>query len=161
MSFEAKKLRVQLPCGTDGSVIEEQAGGGGGDCDFPTGCQVFTCAWGTDCINVFWTTPLQGPVLCQWISACDWGFGTCPANTCPNASCTFPSPCRFGTCMASCPVHSICPGGSIVATGTIREGGLIVYADELPALRERLEAQLKEIEKAEQSVEERRREQDK
>jgi hypothetical protein len=159
MSFEAKKLRVQLPCGENGSVIEAQAGGGGegggGGCDWPSGCQVFTCAWGTDCINVFWTTPLQGPVLCQWISACDWGFGTCPADTCPNASCTFPSPCRFHTCIGTCPVHSI------VATGTIREGGLIVDADQLPALRERLEAQLKEIENAERAVEERRREQEK
>lgn len=157
MSFEAKKLRVQLPCGTNGSVIEEQAAGDGGECDFPSGCQIFTCAWGTDCINVFWTTPLQGPVFCQWISACDWGYGTCPAYTCPNASCTIPSPCRFGTCGA----HSACPAHSAVVTvtGTIREGGLIVDADQLPALREQLEAQLKEIEKAEKAVEERRREQ--
>ena len=48
-------------------------------------------------------------------------------------------------------------GPGTIAPGTIREGGLIVDADQLPALREQLEAQLKEIEKAERAVEERRR----
>ena len=162
MSFGARKLRVQLPCGADGSVVEVEAavgGGGGGGCDLPSGCQVFTCAWGTDCVNGFWTTPLQGAVICQWVSACDWGYGTCPAGSCPNLSCTFPSPCRFGTCagVASCAAHTIVVGPGTIAPGTIREGGLIVDADQLPALREQLEAQLKEIEKAERAVEERRR----
>ena len=46
MSFGAKKLRVQLPCGTDGSVIEDALGDVGGDCDAPT-CQIFTCGLGT------------------------------------------------------------------------------------------------------------------
>ena len=149
MSFEARKLRVQLPCGTSGSVIEERAAG---DCDFPsTGCEIFTCAWGTDCINVFWTTPLQGPVLCDWVSACGGGFGTCPANSCPNLSCTFPSPCRFGTCAPrSCWAHTI-----VVGPGTIHEGAIVVDAEQLPMLRERLEAQLKEIEKAERAVKDR------
>jgi hypothetical protein len=151
MSFGARKLRVQLPCGADGSVIAEEAGGDGCG-DWTTICQIFTCDWGTDCVNVFWTTPLQGPtVLCQWSSPCGTGYGTCPYNSCPNATCTFPSPCQYGTCVGRGPLHSI-----VVGPGTIREQALVVDADQLPRLREHLEAQLKEIEKAERAVEERR-----
>jgi hypothetical protein len=156
MSFRARKLRVQLPCGTDGSVIAEQAGDGG-DCDWPTGCEIFTCDAGT-CVNVFTTQgfPTQ-TVVCQWISSCDLGYGTCPADSCPFGSCTAPSPCTVvGTrhCANTCRVQTI-----VVGPGTLRDE-VIVDADQLPALRERLERQLAEIEKAEQAVEEHRRKQE-
>jgi hypothetical protein len=157
MSFRARKLRVQLPCGTDGSVIAEEVGGGGdgGDCDWPTGCKIFTCDAGT-CVNVFTTQgfPTQ-TVVCQWVSTCDLGYGTCPADTCPAGSCTAPSPCAvFGT--RHCAANTCLARTIVVGPGTLRDE-LIVDADQLPALRERLERQLEEIEKAERAVEEHRR----
>jgi hypothetical protein len=50
-------------------------------------------------------------------------------------------------------LHSI-----VVGTVTVKEEKFVVDAEHLPLLRERLEAQLKEIEKAERAVEEHRRE---
>ncbi len=139
MSFGAKKLRVQLPCGTDGSVVEDAVGGG--DCDWPTRqCNAFTCAWGT----CNWTPGDCGwtPVNCLW-TPCNW--------SCPGGSC-FPSPPPPQHCFGL--MSFITP----VACGQSRfeERPVVVDADQLPVLRERLEARLEEIKKAERSLEERR-----
>lgn len=154
MSFGARKLRVQLPCGTDGSVIDE-GGGEGVDCDWPSvRCEVFTCAWGTECppfqtqtINCqVGTGPWTGPWTCSWAS-CQFGMGTCWADTCPNGSCGIPSRyCRFGTTVVPCEGQS----------RPVEERTVILDAEQLPLLRERLEAQLREIEKAQKALEERR-----
>jgi hypothetical protein len=164
MSFGAKKLRVQLPCGTDGSVIEDQAGH----------CRVFTCEPGT--CEVFSCAFETGPLACQFPSAechvgvscymlscymytCPMGscpMGSCHMGTCPNLSCGVPS-CHFGTCApASCRARTIAPTVECGAESVLEERAIIVDADQLPVLRARLEAQLEEIRKAEQAVEERR-----
>ena len=131
MSFQAKRLRVQLPCG-EATVIEEEAqqvGGAGlcrapSFCGFPTPCQFLTytcrlCTIGTPCGFGTWG--------CQRFFSCE--FGTCGLGTIPR-----------------------CPAGS---EQPVDPGTLVVDPEHLPALREALEAQLKEIEKAEQQLKER------
>jgi hypothetical protein len=72
-------------------------------------------------------------------------MGTCAHLTCPHGT------CAYGTCgirTLATPVG--CEGQSLY-----KEPSLVVDADHLPVLRERLEAQLAEVEKAEQAVKER------
>jgi hypothetical protein len=151
MSFGAKKLRVQLPCGTDGSVIEEAVG--------TNVCDVFTCEPGT-CQVFSCDFQTEGPVFCQIPS-----YG-CFVGTCQMGTCRVGTPCNMGTCahltcphgtcgQGTCRVRTIAPVGC-EGESVLREPSLVVDADQLPVLRERLEAQLAEIDKAEQAVKERR-----
>jgi hypothetical protein len=143
VSFQAKKLRVQLPCG-DRTVIEQEPQI---LCRFPSNCNLGTCGF---------VSP--GTVACrfptQW---CDFGTPICgwcsflTPQTCPFNSCGVVTPvCRIGTIEPTgCPVGSRDPL-------PIDPGTLVLDPDDLPALREQLEAQLKEIEVAERALEERR-----
>jgi hypothetical protein len=142
MSFQAKKLRVQLPCG-EATLIEEgaeQAGAAAGFCRIPSLCRFPTqICWGGTCHF--------GTVACH-------GFFT---------NCGFVSPCRFDTCggIASvCEFGTPCGGGTIFrcpggSEQPVDPGTIVVDPEHLPALREALEAQLKEIETAEKALKER------
>jgi hypothetical protein len=156
MSFGAKKLRVQLPCGADGSVIEEPVE--------PNVCHVFTCEPGT--CAVFSCEFETEPPACQFpTQGC---AGTCPMGTCymgtcymgschMGTPCGIHSPCHHGTCaLGTCGVRTIVTPVGCGPASRPAERSLVVDADHLPLLRERLEAQLAEIEKAEQAVKERR-----
>jgi hypothetical protein len=144
MSFKARRLRVQFPC-PPGTVIEL---GRGGPCHFPTDpCDGGTCWFQSPIVCDF-----PSPILCEVPTDPCLRFGTCPFNTC-----WFPTPpCQFGfhTCMASpCPHFSAvgCPPATDVV---IDPGKVVVDPEQLPALREALEARLKEIDAAEQALKE-------
>jgi hypothetical protein len=160
MSFQAKRLRVQLPCG-ERTVFEEAAAGArapGGGCAFPTeDCQGGTCWFQSPIACDIWS-PLTRHI-CDFESPCY--FGTPPCGG-------FASPCvRFGTpCpdfVSPCGGFSTpcqrflspcggteCPGGSVIDPGPV-----LIDPEHLPALREALEAQLKEIETAEKALKKR------
>ena len=99
MSFQAKRIRVQLPC-RETSMIEPEP------------------------------VDQQMPVAAPDIGA---------AFECPWQS----EPCLFGTC-----VEDSFPDLD-------RGGAIVIDAAQLPILRARLEAQLKEVEEAERMVKER------
>jgi hypothetical protein len=132
MSFQAKRLRVQLPCG-EGTVIEEgaqQAGAAAGLCRMPS-----ICGLGSDCL-----------------ATCQFGTDFCAL---PSGWCWWPSRCGWFTCE-----FGTCGGGTVLRCpfGTARPvdpGTVVVDPEHLPALREALEKQLEEIEKAEQALKER------
>jgi hypothetical protein len=135
MSFQAKRLRVQLPCG-EATVIEEaQHAGAAGLCRIPSLCRfpsnqclctlMTPCRFGTD----FCELPTG---ICMWPTRCGWFT------------------CEFGTCGGATIFR--CPAGT---EQPVDPGTLVVDPEHLPALREALEAQLKEIEKAEQALKER------
>jgi hypothetical protein len=133
MSFQAKRLRVQLPCG-EATVIEEgaqQIGAAAGFCRIPSlcrfmsECQFASCQFGTD----FCALPSG---ICLWPTRCGWFT------------------CEFGTCGGATIFR--CPAGT---EQPVDPGRILVDPEHLPALREALEAQLKEIEKAEQALKER------
>src|SRR6266511_1934487 len=131
MSFKARRLRVQLPCG-ESTVFEEQARGPG--CAFPTQvCEGGTC-W------------FETPINCGFVSPCG-AFAS---------FCEFPTPCRFGSCGFQSPCRHFtavaCPPGTELE---VHPGRIVVDPEHLPLLREALEAQLKEIEAAEQALKER------
>ena len=140
MSFEAKRLRVQLPCPEGESVKEIDIGGRG--CLFPTDpCEGGTC-W------------FQSPPVCRFPTyiGCEY-FGT-PPMTCvyfgsPPPTCHYfgTPPCPYDTCGWRSPV-ACGPGTDLV----IDPGRILVDPEQLPALREALEAQLKEIDKAEEEL---------
>jgi hypothetical protein len=146
MSFEAKRLRVQLPCGDSGSVIEEEAQRATPLCRIPSiYCRLYVtdaclcthltpCHYGTWGCQHFVTCIVVNSGICQYGSACG-----------PLASfCAIPSDCG---------PSRICPGGSVQPGPD--PGPIVIDAEHLPALKEALEAQLKEIEKAEQALKER------
>jgi hypothetical protein len=150
MSFQAKRLRVQLPCG-EATVIEEEAqqAGGAGLCRIPSFCAFPTaCHFATD------------QCLCTLGTPCDFGTWGCHRFfSCVrfgSEACRFDSPC--GALASLCEIPSacgpsrICPGGS---DQPVDPGTIVVDPEHLPALREALEAQLKEIETAEQALKER------
>ena len=154
MSFEAKRLRVQLPCG--GVTVREIEVGGGG-CPFPTDvCAGGTCWFQSPPVCRFPTDFCRFPTdFCRYptIIGCGY-FGTpchygtpCPHGTCPFDTCGFVSPCGFHS-----PVKCG-PGTDLV---DVDPGRILVDPEHLPVLRERLEAQLKEIEKAEEELKKRR-----
>ena len=197
MAFEAKRLRVQLPCGEatvrDAAMLRPQ------DCDVfsnpncPTifdtcagaGVTFPNCAVATDpgcgithpCRFDSATCALD---TCAFRSPCG---GSCAAGTCAFDTCGFVSPgtvtcrlgsCRFNSCGFLSPRETIAcrlqtlpeptclgdsnPGGCLAGTEpTILEnpGQIVVDPEQLPALREQLEAQLAEIAKAEQALKER------
>ena len=143
MSFEAKRLRVQLPCG---SVTAREIDVGGVGCPFPTD----VCAGGT-----CW---FQSPPVCRFPTEfCAWPtviqcahFGSwCPTGTCPFDTCGIVSPCgwRSDPCGWRSPI-ACGPGTDL----DVDPGKILVDPEHLPLLRERLEAQLKEIEKAEEEL---------
>ena len=144
MSFEAKRLRVQLPCGSH-TAREVDVGGVG--CPFPTD----VCAGGT-----CW---FQSPPVCQFPTRfCAWPtvvqcahFGSwCPTGTCPFDTCGFVSPtCRWGSDPCGWRSDIQCGPGTDL---DVDPGKILVDPEHLPVLRERLEAQLKEIEKAEEEL---------
>lgn len=145
MSFQARKLRVQLPC-REKTLIEQQ--------QVPPGtfCRIPSCNFGT----------------CGFVSPATCRFGSCGFGTCQFATCGFVSPqtCAFGTCGFVSPVTcqfaspcgitidpTGCPGGSV--DPPIDPGTVVVDPEHLPALREQLEARLKDIDAAEQALKER------
>jgi hypothetical protein len=136
MAFEARNLRVQIPCGavtlincTPGHTIH---------CFFPTKhCHFPTyCHWGT-------------PHTCFWGTPCHWG-----------------SPCRWGSCGYYSPVVDVpeqCIAGThptdIITeltpncgTTQVAEGPITVLPEHLSVLKEQLQQQLKEVELAEKAV---------
>src|SRR5919202_4594497 len=155
MSFEAKRLRVQLPCDPGGTVIEEGAQQAAGLCPMPSFC---ICTNVTACRQ--FCTQLS-PCLCSHLTPCHFGtwgcqhFVTCivvNSGICQHGSACGPlaSLCEIPS---ACGPSRICPGGSVQPGPD--PGPIVIDAEHLPALREALEAQLKEIEKAEQALEER------
>jgi hypothetical protein len=179
MSFQAKRLRVQLPCG-EGTVYEEEAAraqdcigltcgafsqcGPGTGCAFPTDvCEGGTC-WFQTPINCGFSPCGGFASFCEFHSGCPAFASPCGGfaspcgfpSPCRFGTCGFPSPCRFGTCgfLSPCgPRTAIaCQRGSDLP---IDPGIIVVDPEDLPALRQALEAQLKEIEKAEQALKER------
>jgi hypothetical protein len=158
MSFEAKRLRVQLPCDPGGTLIEEAAQRAA-PCPLPSFC---ICTNVTGCRQ--FCTQLS-PCLCSHLTPCHYGtchYGTWGCQhfyTCivvNSGICRFDSPC--GPLASLCEIPSacgpsrICPGGS---EQPVDPGTIVIDPEQLPALREALEAQLKEIEKAEQALKER------
>jgi hypothetical protein len=134
MSFQAKRLRVQLPCDPGGTVIEAEAreiGAVAGFCRMPSICRFMSecafgsCQFGTD----FCALPTQ---ICAWPTRCGWFT------------------CEWGTCGGATIFR--CPAGT---EQPVDPGRILVDPEQLPALREALETQLKEIEKAEQALKER------
>jgi hypothetical protein len=137
-SFEARNLRVQLPCGPV-TIIDCGAG--------------FTriCRWGTQ-ITCLWGT------YCHWGSPCHFGtpcqFGTpCHFGTCGGCSVFTPLHCQFGSpdpCGPGSPIQNIteqlCAGSEDLAVR------ITVAPEELGQLREALETQLKEISAAEEAL---------
>ena len=87
MSFQAKRLRVQLPCG-DATVIEEEAQAAQGcvrgtiGCAFPTRvCEGGTC-W------------FETPINCGFVSPCGGFASFCDFHT----ACRLITVCKFDTC---------------------------------------------------------------
>jgi hypothetical protein len=116
MSFQSKRLRVQLPCG-EGTVIEQPI-----DCPGGTVCRgaSFFCAQDT---CVFGEHSRVGP------------GGLCNAPT-----------CDFGTKV---------PCGGFGSDRMTDPWAVVIDPEHLPLLRQALEAQLNEIEAAEQALKER------
>jgi hypothetical protein len=145
MSFEAKRLRVQLPCG--GVTVREIDAGGVG-CPFPTDvCVGGTCWFQSPPVCRFPTEfcPYPTIVACAYFgSPCPYGT-RCPYGTCPFDTCGFVSPCGWRS-----PIQ--CGPGTDL---DVDPGRILVDPEHLPVLRERLEAQLKEIEKAEEELKKR------
>jgi len=165
MAFRARRLRVQLPCG-EGTVFEEEAAGGGG-CNFPTRCAFPTqvCEGGT----CWFETPLD----CRFFSPCgafasfcefptDCGHTACGPTPCGHGTpcgfhtCRYPTWCAYHTCGPVSPCRYFTAVACRAGTEPVFDPGkIIVDPEHLPLLREALEAQLKEIEAAEQALKER------
>jgi hypothetical protein len=125
MSFEARNLRVQLPCGPV-TIIDCGAA-------FTRICRqgtIITCLWGT----CRWGT-------CGFVSPCGWCSYWSPYQ------CRFgsPDPCGFGSPIEQITEH-LCAGSEELGVR------VTVSPEELGPLREALEAQLKEISAAEEAV---------
>jgi hypothetical protein len=148
MSFEAKRLRVQLPCDEHGTLVELGAGpqvGPGGGCHLPT----IECDFGT----CWFETPIcDFPTL---IACPDYISEPCFTYRTPIGCYRYwspppPPPCwRFHSCFH----YLTCPPRSLVVEPPVIQ----IDPEQLPVLRERLEAQLKEIEKAEKELEKRKK----
>ncbi len=119
MPFEARKLRVQLPCGTDTEVRE--AGDERG-CRFPTGTPC-PGKFPTDCAPAFAT-------------------GCTPFPTCADFR---SGACQLDSCIDSCIADTFCLWTNTVLLEDGENPRAFVAADQLPLLRERLELRLKEI----------------
>ena len=123
MPFDARNLRIQLPCGP---------------------VTVFPCRFET----IFCNYPSR--FTCLW-GSCSWGscrYGSCPLGSCIDS----PITCPWGS--------GICPGSVITTTPyeTIQQV-THVSVEDLGALREQLQAQLKEIDEAEAKVKQYEKEQ--
>ena len=144
MSFEAKRLRVQLPCQEAGSLVEA-AQVTGGVCRF--GTQVAPTA----CVG-------QSQVYCaEWSGPCVWDTGPCFAGTrppcvnyrsgwCPG----FASPpwCEFGTdtCGPASPRVVMNPTELIeIEHDAENPGTVLLHPDQLPQFRAQLELEMKQI----------------
>ena len=159
MSFEAKRLRVQLPCDPGGTVIEEGAQQAAHLCPLPSFC---ICTAATPCRQFMTNACLCTHLTpCHYYGTCRYGTGGCQHFvTCVDVNsgiCQYGSAC--GPLASLCEIPSAC-GPSAICPGGSRQPGpdpgpLVIDAEQLPALREALEAQLKEIEKAEQALKER------
>ena len=154
MAFVAKRLRVQLPCG-QATVHEQPAMLAQQDCGVFSnpGCPTIfdTCAGGgvtfPDCAIATGTE-------CDITRFCRFGSATCVFDTCAfrspcGGSCAGGS-CRFETCRPASQVG--CRFGTDIA---IDPGQIVINPEQLPLLRQQLEAQLAEVEKAEQALRER------
>jgi|SRR5215207_1122988 len=116
MSFQSKRLRVQLPCG-EGTLVE----------------QAVDCPLGT---------------------VCDGASFFCDPNTCVFGANSRVGPeglCGLGTCNIGSPI----PCGGLGSDPRTDPRTLVVDPEQLPLLRQALEAQLKEVESAEQALRDR------
>jgi hypothetical protein len=157
MSFEAKRLRVQLPC-NDTTLIDTVA---------PQACGAQTIACNAQTLCAI------PSVLCHFPTNVCQGFNSLcalPTNVCQfptNACHGFQSLCAFNSCgpASVCGQFSACGPGSPQTIPTtpgcgvteqpIDPGTIVVDPAQLPVLRQQLEDQLAEIEKAEQALKER------
>jgi hypothetical protein len=136
MSFESKRLRVQLPC-LEGESVKEVAA------DFtelqcPPGsffCDPNTCVAGRN-------SQIGPGGVCP-------NFGTCRFGSCDFGTCGWQTP---WVCPAGTRIPPQCPAGS---EEPFQPGRIVIDVELLPVLKERLEAQLKEIEKAEKELKKR------
>ena len=138
MSFEARNLRIQLPCHQ--VTILDCGVGHTHICGNPT---------------IFCQFPTQ--IGC-WQCSC--GFhGSCGYHF----SCGFVSPCGFGSpCgpLSPCPFHSripcdpASPGCGFGSPIEQDPGTLVINPEQIAVLRETLEAQLKELDEAESKLRE-------
>jgi hypothetical protein len=134
VSFQARRLRVQLPCG-DQTVVEADV-----IKPTPTACPWATCGFVTPTICAAYNTN------CGIVSPCHQ-FHT--ILQCQH----FVTPvCAMNTFACGCTVTFIDPCGG---AGSGDPGPIQIDPEVLPQLREQLEAQLKEIEKAEAALKER------
>jgi hypothetical protein len=87
MEFEARKLRVQIPCG-DGTIIDCVLG----TCRLPT---VFTCLWQSP----IWTDCRYSTRICLWPTLCPFGSDipiACEIGTGPRITRTVSLACDPG-----------------------------------------------------------------
>lgn len=182
MAFEAKRIRIQLPCGE--ATVQEQDVAAARQAQQPiatgtqTLCRIPSVGCGASC--VFPTNPCQdfGSMCGGFASPCQRFASPCQAFASP---CGFASPCQgFASpcgitdpCQGfaspcgitdPCGIQSACGFQSIrttILTETIcagsdepvvNPGTIVVDQELLPVLREQLEAQLREVAAAEQAV---------
>lgn len=163
MAFEARRLRVQLPCGQ--ATVQERPA-----LLAPQDCDVFS---NPNCPTIFDTCAGAGVTFPECAVATDTGCGI-------TRPCRFDSAtCAFDTCAFQSPCAGSCPGGScrldtcgFVSPRTCRvavsdigcrfgtdiaidPGQIVINPEQLPVLRQQLEAQLAEVAKAEQALRER------
>jgi hypothetical protein len=116
MSFQSKRLRVQLPC-NEGTLVE----------------QAMDCPMGTRCNGASFF---------------------CDPNTCVFGEHSRVGPeglCNIGTCNFVSPF----PCGGFGTDPRADPRSIVVDPEQLPLIRQALEAQLKEIETAEQALKDR------
>lgn len=136
MSFEAKRLRVQLPCREAESVVE-RVHPGGTPCGQQTGpFRPTICMAGTipNCFGV--SEP-----------ACGWNTGWCERFS--------TAVCRFDTCGFVTPIGGQPGCGPVtedprelieIVTDPEKPGAVLLDPDDLPRLREQLKAELEKLE---------------
>jgi hypothetical protein len=137
MAFEARKLRVQIPCGP--VTLIDCTPGATRYCYWPTQhCPIFTCDWGTH-LTCVWDTP-----WCRYGSPCR-GWNSCGFYS-PVVD--VPIECIAGTS----PTYKITELTPNCGTTAVAEGPITVLPEHLGVLKEQLQRQLAEIEEAEKAV---------
>ncbi|HZO98308.1 MAG TPA: hypothetical protein VFB42_13150 [Gaiellaceae bacterium] len=129
MPFEARNLRVQLPCGP---VTVFPCRFNTVFCAYPT---YITCGWWSNCRLFTWHCPfgscLDSPTICRFGTIVDCGPGSPIAD----------------------------PGGGLCAASEPIQQVTHVSIEDLATLREQLQQQLKEVEAAEKKVQQYEKEQ--
>ncbi len=144
MSFRAKRLRVQLPCAEEGSLVEVA------EEDLNLSCQLTPLDYCGCSANP--PTPPPPPPCCFGTGNCATYFGTIetappgpPAPT-PPPPCPYPPYTCENTYHPTLPVGRICDDRFFSQLIKVRaRPALLVEPEHLPLLRMRLEARLAEI----------------